>query len=526
MTRGFIRTALSLLFALCIGTGVAATAAAQSPQMGGHLRVAYNLPPTSLDPALGRSGGDAYYWKQMFDQLVDADDQLRPRPATSLAESWELPNPTTMILRLRRGVKFHDGTDFNAEAVKFNIERLLDEKVGATPRASFQVIRSVEVIDPYAVKLNLKGPWGAGLAMLADRGGAMNSPAAVAKLGKEYGFNPSGTGPFKLAEVVSGSHVRMVRNPNYWGRDAQGNRLPYLDEITIKIINDPSVITAALRTGEIDLAILPYKDIAAFEGNPSFRISTFPGSAIGYLFSFNMVKPPMDNVQVRRAVASAVNPEAINKAVFANRAIVAKAGMWPVRSWVYDDTVPRPQYDLQKARDWLKQGGHPAGFTIEALTWASETNLPAAEIVKAQLAQIGIQMNINVLSVGAATEQFYSGKSDFHLYLTSWSRYPEPDWIASLNYKSNGYYNPAKLNPAKLPYPELDRLIEAGAASYNLEERKKIYRKVNEIVLTDAWFVPMIYGVTHAGAATKVQNLDTLFGWDAKFELRHLWIRK
>jgi ABC-type transport system substrate-binding protein len=526
MERRVVRAGVTLLLALCVAASLAATAAAQAIQTGGHLRVAYNLAPTSLDPALGRSGGDAYYWKQMFDQLVDADDQLKPRPATSLAESWDFPNPTTMVLRLRKGVKFHDGTDFTAESVKFNIERLLDEKVGATPRAAFQVVRSVEVVDPHTVRLNLKTAWGAGLGMLADRGGAMNSPAAVARLGQEYGFNPSGTGPFKLAEVVSGSHVRMVRNPAYWGRDGQGNRLPYLDEITIKIINDPSVVTAALRAGEIDLAILPYKDIAAFESTPAFRISRFPGSAIGYLFSFNMVKPPMDNVLVRRAVASAVNPEAINKAVFASRAIVARGGMWPVRSWVYDETIPRPAYDVPKARDMLKQAGYPNGFPMEALTWASETNSPAAEIVKAQLGQLGIQMNINVLSVGAATEQFYSGKSDFHLYLTSWSRYPEPDWVASLNYKSNGYYNPAKLNSKGLPYPELDKLIEAGAASYNLEERKKIYRKVNEVVLTDAWFVPMIYGVAHAGAAARVQNLETLFGWDAKFELRHLWMKK
>ena len=155
----------------------------------------------------------------------------------------------------RKGIEFHDGTPFNAEAVKANIERILDPENSATPRSSLAIIQSVDVLSENKVRLNLSGPWGAGLSQLADRGGAMNSPTAISKLGEDYGAKAVGTGPFVIKEAVQGSHVHFVRNENYWGKDKDGNRLPYLDEVTIRQVKKSSVRTAALRSGEIDLAL-------------------------------------------------------------------------------------------------------------------------------------------------------------------------------------------------------------------------------------------------------------------------------
>ncbi|HEY0421395.1 MAG TPA: ABC transporter substrate-binding protein, partial [Acetobacteraceae bacterium] len=377
-----------------------------------------------------------------------------------------------------------------------------------------------EVMGEHQVKLKLQRPWGSAFSMLADRGGAMNSPAAVKALGLDYGMRPVATGPFKIAEVVTGSHVRFVRNENYWGRDAEGNRLPYLDEIVITYVQDPTVQVAALRAGEADLIYLPYRDVAAFADNKNFNVNRFDGGSIAYLLSFDLGKPPMDNVNLRLAVAHAINPEAINKAVYFNKALVAKGGMWPVGAWAYDPSVARPHYDPAKARDYLKKGGKPDGFTLDAITWTSQEHIPSAEIVRAQLGAIGIKLNLQVYNVSVATEKFYGGR-EAPLFLTSWSRYPEPDWIGSLNYKSDGYYNAGKLKD-----PRMDALIEAGAAELDIEKRKAIYRKVDEIALGEAWFVPMLYGVNYAAAPKPVQGLDTVFGWDAKMDLRRLWLRK
>lgn len=486
---------------------------------GGHLRVGFTTEPTSLDAVLGRSGGDAYYWRQIFDQLVDVDANLEPRPSTSLATSWQFAtDPDAVTFELREGVTFHDGSPFNAAAVKFNIERILDPRTKATPRASMTVIESVDVLGEYRVRFNLKRPWGAGLNMLADRGGVMNSPNVVAALGADYGWQPSGTGPFIVDNVITGTQVHLVRNENYWGTDEAGNRLPYLDEITIRVIRDQTVLASAIRTGEIDVAYLPYKDVAAFQRDDRFRIDTMPGGSIASVLVFNIGAAPLDNPDLRRAVAHAINPEVINKAIFFNKAMMADSGMWPVGAWAHDPGVARPTYDPEKARAFLVRGGRPDGFEFTAVTNNSPVLVPTAEIVRAMLKKIGITMNIEVLNAGPATENFFHGRQ-YPMYLTSWSRYPEPDWLASLAYKSDGYYN-----PANLPRPDIDALVEQGASLYDVADRARVYKALNAQVLDEAWFVPLLYGVNYAAALKRVENLDRLMGWDGKMNLREIWL--
>ncbi|MDP7638262.1 MAG: ABC transporter substrate-binding protein [Candidatus Hydrogenedentes bacterium] len=490
-----------------------------SPRYGGHLRVGYTIGPTSLDAVLGRSGGDTYYWRQIFDNLVDVDPQLRSRPSTSLATSWEIAtDPHSITFHLREGVTFHDGTPFNAEAVKFNIERILDPKTMATPRASFTVIDSVDALDELTVRFNLKRPWGAGLNMLADRGGIMSSPAAIEAFGKEYGWNPSGTGPFILDKFITGTLVHLVRNPNYWGTDEKGNQLPYLDEVTIHVILDETVRASALRTGEIDLAYLPNKDVSAFERDERFQIEVMQGGGIAVVLAFNIDKPPLDDVNLRRAVSYAINSEVINKAIFFDRAIVADSGMWPTGAWAHDPDVERPYYDIEKAREFLRAGGKPDGFEFTAVAWNSPTLVPTTEILRAMLKKIGVTMNIEIFHTGPATEAFFHAR-EYPLYVTSWSRYPEPDWLASLAYKTDGYYNAGNLER-----PDVDRLVEQGAALYETADRKVVYDELNALVLDEAWYVPLLYAVNYAAAPLKVHNLDKLMSSDGKMDLRRIWL--
>ncbi len=489
------------------------------PRYGGHLRVAHSLEPTSLDAVLGRSGADAYFWRQMFDQLVDADPKLAPRPETSLATSWEIGiDPDSITFQLRKGVVFHDGTPFDAEAVKVNIERILDPDTIATPRASLAVIEAVEVIGDYTVRFDLARPWGAGFGMLADRGGVMSSPTAVEALGPDYGWNPSGTGPFKVKEVITGTLVHLVRNEDYWGRDEHGNQLPYLDEVTIRVIRDETVRAAALRTGEIDVTYLPYKDVSTFERDERFQLETMPGGAIALTLVFNVNKPPLDDVNVRLAIAHAVDPTVINRAIFFDRAIEADAGMWPVGSWVHEPDDERPYYDLDKARRYLARAGREDGLEFTAVTHHNPLLVSSAEVVRALLKKIGIVMNIDVLSSGPATERFNHGQ-EYPMFVTSWSRYPEPDWMASLAYKSDGYYN-----PGNVLRPDVDALVELGASFYDNEARKQVYIDLNRTVLGEAWFTPLLYGVTYAAAPRRVRNLDQLMGWDGKMNFVNIWL--
>jgi peptide/nickel transport system substrate-binding protein len=516
-TDGMMRAGAASVLAL--GLACSGAAAQDTPQYGGHLTVGVALEPTSLDPATGRSGGDAYYYRQIFDNLVNADKLLTPDANSSLAESWEIStDPHAITFKLRDGVMFHDGTPFNAEAVKANIDRILDPETKATPRAALLRITSVDVIDDLTVRFNLDGAWGAGLSMLADRGGAVGSPTAMEQLMDDYGWEPAGTGPFKVAEVVPGSFVRMVRNEDYWGTDEEGNKLPYLDEVTLKVIKDETVLSAALRAGEIDLAYVPSRDVEAFQNDDKFNMSSLEGANIASMLAFNQTMPPMDNVHLRRAVLHAINPEDINKAVYFNQSIVADSGMWPVNTWVHQPNGHRPEYSLEKAKEELALGGMPNGFDVNIVTWNNATHPQSAEIIRAQLARVGINVKIDVLTVGPATEQFFQSNA-YPIYLSSWSRYPEPDWIAALCYKSDGYYNAGNVERA-----DMDELVAQGASTYDQEERREIYSKINDIVLGEAWMVPLLYGVYYAAAPKNVHGLDTVIAWDGKPDLKRVWI--
>ena len=494
-------------------------AQAETPRYGGKLRVAYNLAPGALDPAVGRSGGDAYYWRQYCDSLVDVDPNMQPRPERSLAESWDFSDPRNLVFRLRKGVRFHDGTTFDAEAVKFNFDRMMDPATKATARSLYTALEATEVVDAFTVKLKLSRPFGSILGVLPDRGGAMNSPTAVKALGIDYAFKPSSTGPFKVAEYVSGSHLRLVRNDKYWGRDAAGNPLPYLDEIVMSVIPDFTVQVAALRAGEIDLAYVPYREVPSFVDNPRYTVTPYQGGSVAFLLSYNLAKAPLDNEHLRLAIAHAVNPEALNRAVYFGRAIVAKGGMWPPGSLTYDPTVPRPGYDPAKAREHLRLGGKPGGFEIDGIFWPSEFNTPAVEIARAQLGAVGIKLNLKAYEVSAATERFYQAQ-EAGLYLTTWPRQPEPAINASNLYRSNGYYNAAKLRD-----DAMDALVDEGAATIDAAQRKAVYRRIDERVLGEAWVTPLVYGVTYATAPKRVMGMDEVFSYDARMYLHRMWLK-
>ena len=493
----------------------------QGIQYGGHLRVGLASEPTSLDAVLGRGGQDAYYWHQIYDQIVDLKNDLSPRKETSLAKSWEISkDPHAITFTLREGILFHDGSRVDAQAVKFNIDRILNPKTMATPRASLSVINSVDVIDEHTVRFNLKRAWGAGLNMLGERGGVLNSPDEVNRLGDNYGWQPSGTGPFMVNKVILGTMIHLVRNPNYWAKDEFGNRLPYLDEITLRVIREPTVMTSALRTGEIDLAYLPAKDVASFMRDSRFNIELMEGGAVAMTMVFNLNKKPLDNVNLRLAISHAIDASKINKAIYFDRNRVADSGMWMQGTWAYKPEPAYPSFDLDKARDYLHKGGKQDGFEFTMLTNNSPYNIQTAAVIREMLKKIQVDMDIEVLHSTPATEMFFHNEM-YPMYLTTWSRYAEPDWLGSLAYKSDGYYNAANLDR-----PDIDALVEEGAALYDTEKRRKTYLKLNRIILEEAWFVPLLYGVNHLAGPNKVKNIDRVMGWDGKMNFRYVWLKR
>ena len=321
-----IRGGAWLAAALVAVLAMAVPGSAQDPQRGGTLRVGLLGDFTTMDPHMSTSTEDRDLYYQLYKPPLALDANLKITP--ELAESWEQPDAVTYVFRLRKGVKFHDGSDLTAEAVKWNFDRILNPATGSIRRSELASIKSVDVVDPLRVKSStLKEPDATLLAALSDRAGMIVSPAAVEKHGKDFARYAVGTGPFQFVEWVKDDHLTVRRFPGYWKAG-----LPYLDEVVYKGIPDNTVKLTALRTGTLDLIDdLPPKDIAATRANPKLRVVETPG--LGYRrIELNHTRPPFNNKALRQAVAWAINRDAIHRAVFFGAGAPAQGPISP-SSW-------------------------------------------------------------------------------------------------------------------------------------------------------------------------------------------------
>jgi len=223
--------------------------AAQAPQRGGTLTVAVDLEPASLDPAFSNASTDRRVYNLFAENLLQQDDTGAFRPM--LAEGWDYtPDRRSVTFRLRKGIRFHDCTEFDAAAVKFNLERVADPANNARARQYLLDLASVDLVDAHTARVNLKQPSGGFLAVLALEAGSMLSPAAIRSMGAELARKPVGTGPFKVVSWTSG-RVEAERFDGYWRDGADGRKLPYLDKVVVRVIANTAVKPVQLKAGGI-----------------------------------------------------------------------------------------------------------------------------------------------------------------------------------------------------------------------------------------------------------------------------------
>jgi ABC-type transport system substrate-binding protein len=389
---------------LCVAVGVvlmlSGWAAAQQPKAGGTLRIAWEADITGLDPHM--SAGLQAQWMvgNIFNSLVTIDENLNYIP--ELAESWDVKDDgKTYIFYLRKGVKFHDGTDFDAEAVKFNFLRITgrldpEEKPFAAP--FFTAADSVEPIDAHTVKITLKSPSYTLIPAIAVyRVGFLQlSPTAYQTHGKkDIHLHPTGTGPFKLAKWEQNNIIVLEKNPNYY---KQG--LPYLDRIEFKIMKEGVTRATALRTGEVDfVTVFPREHADRVAKDPKVRL--YRGLDTAHVFiPFNNQRKPFDDARVRIALMG----YGIDRNVIAKTALLGYGNpLWSGIPEGSKDHVDFPEmypYNPEKAKALLKEAGfddkNPLKYTI--MTHGAEPALPTmATIMKTQLAKIGVEVTIEVL---------------------------------------------------------------------------------------------------------------------------------
>jgi peptide/nickel transport system substrate-binding protein len=473
-----------------------AASSLQEPVTGGELFVAEVLDPLVYDPHLASSEWVTNLSEKICDKLVYMDPQTREyRPG--LAESWEVaPDGLSITFRLRQGVTFHDGTPFNAEAVRFNLDRIADPATGAAVASTFLgPYQQTEIIDDYTAKTVYAAPYAPGLDSFSLGFFAIVSPAGVAQYGEDFARNVVGTGPFVWSEYKRDDSISMVRNPNYaWSSPIFANRgAAYLDKITYRLVPDHSTRAGMIRSQQVHiLEGVPEVQVEQFRNEDFTVIATaapgFPGAAL-----INTSRPPTDDIEVRRAINFGTNREAIARAVWFN--------IWPPASgpltkasWAYDPAVETYYpYDPDKARQTLEAAGWTEGdggirekggqrlelsliYAVGTWTWT--------ELFQAQMKDIGIDVKILQVEPLAAGQASASGEANISPTLFSAS---DPS-ILGLVFHSRmiGMFNWTFYQD-----PQLDTMLDQAITIMDIEQRKKAYGDIQKLIMDQALIIPL-----------------------------------
>jgi peptide/nickel transport system substrate-binding protein len=429
----------------------------------------------------------------LFD--LDPDANLIPR----LAESWEQTDEKTYVLKLRQGVKFHDGNPFDAEVVKFNLERMLNPETQNVWASEIAQLESVDVIDTYTVQLKTKALLAAFLIPLYDMNGMQLSPAAVEEWGADIGFHPVGTGPFRFVEFIKDQHVVLERNPDYW----QPGK-PYLDQLTFNAIPVDSTRLTDLRSGGIQLAeYLPFQDIARLRDSQEIIVSERPGFRVDYL-NFNVTRSPGSSKEFRQAWNWLIDRDAFMQGSYFGTGAPAWDLFLPGTRF-YDPEYRPTQRDVGKAKELLAASG--VQLPIDLTMYATQDPVVQrdAQITQANVAEAGINLAIEVVDQARYNEIHQprpdGSAGDFDVQLSWWGFRPDPDQYLGVILKTNGSWNWGKYSN-----PEFDQLLVEEQGELDDAKRIAVFRQIAELLTEDAPVIPYHFGANVKGLTPNVEG--------------------
>ena len=457
-----------------------------------------------IDPLLFASYNDKQAGITVYDTLLDIDPKGKLLP--NLVERWETaPDATWFKFKLRSGVKFHDDTPLDAQAVADHFKRLMDPKLRYRWAADLAGIASIEVAGPLDFTIKMKAPSAHFLAVLADTSGMVVSPTAVQKHGEAYRDNPVGTGPFVFKEWRRGSQIVFVRNSQYWRGPV------HLDEVVLRPMADEQTRIASLKAGNLDIAMnAPAKDVLEARSGKQLTVLD-PGSLGSSFVMFNLDQPDVADPRVRLAMAHAMDRDTLNKLISRGLAKVASTpfgtGLAP-----HELVDNYPKYDLARAKKLLAEYGKPVKlkFTV--------TNMPqslqSAQVLQAMWKKAGIETEIT------PTEQLQHvrlvGLRQYQMSLYRWQGGIDPDRNVHGFFHSKGTANRTGMNN-----PEMDRLLDAGRATVDPAERLKIYRQVNNLLARELPYLFLTYFNNYSLAQAQVKGVVPVP--DGLIRVRDVW---
>lgn len=442
---------------------------------GGTLRVGIISDFGTLDPARSTRLIDEELYNNIYDPLVKLtpDGQFIP----GLSTKWTISDDgLTYTFELREGVKFHDGTDFNAQSVIDNWEWIKDP-ANASPRSTDLVlVEQLTASDPLTLIVKLKTPFTPFIATITGRTGLISSMTAKNKLGDQYEMSPVGTGPFKFVEWNKNDHLTIEKNPDYWESDQ-----PKLDKVEFIPIVNPSQKLNALISGQVDLVdSIPFQDIPKVDSQKGLIMET--ETSFGFQrITLNLQRSPFDNINNRRAVNFAINRDELNQLIYFGH-FVPGFSFFSTAGFANNPDVTVPN-SVDMAKEELGKAGNPDGFSFTYLSGNDPQSIQISQLYQSQLAKVGITMEIEALDSTALTQKRNSG--DWDATGGGWSGMIDPD--------QNSYafiVTDAPFNYGKYSNEEVDKLMQDARVSESTDERKGIYTEVSKILLEE---VPSVF---------------------------------
>jgi peptide/nickel transport system substrate-binding protein len=440
---------------------------------GGTLKAALTGEPDTLDPATSTIYTGAQVYDNIFSKLIDIDTD--GSFVGVLATDWTADDDRTWTFNLVDNATFHNGEAFTADDVKYTFQRILDPETASSYSPLYDTMENIEVVSPTQVVFHLKSPFGPFLSNLANNGEIVNRKAVESA---DPARNPVGTGPFQFVEWVQGDHVTLEKFDGYFREG-----LPYLDGIEFKFLLVDQGRIDGLSGGELDwVDAVPLQSLSSLSTDPSYTYVTSATAGIPDYLALNTARAPFDDKLVRQAVYWAIDRTQIRDVAYSGAGEVGIEEVPTGSTWHDGASVVTP--DLDKARGLLEQAGFGDGLTVEYLGLPQYPELlKTGQVVREQLKQIGITMDIKQVDVSIWFDAFVKG--DYQITSAYQERTIDPDNFYSLVVRSGGV-----INTTSYSNPEVDDLIDQARVETDDATRSQLYQQIRQIVFDDA---PIIY---------------------------------
>jgi peptide/nickel transport system substrate-binding protein len=444
------------------------------------LRIGLAEDPDVLDPSIARTYVGRIVFASFCDKLFDIDEKLNIVPQLALSHETSADGREVTI-KLRGGVKFHDGEPFDAEAAKFSLDRHLTLPTSFR-KPELAALDHVDVVDPLTIRLVLKTPFSPLIAQLTDRAGMMVSPKAAKEAGEKFGLHPVCAGPYKFVERVQQDRIVLERFADYWNKDNI-----FIDRVVFLPIVDSTVRLANLKSGGLDLIerVLA-TDIRDVRADPRLKLSS--ALELGYMgLTINVGNDRnkgglSQSEKVRQALDLSIDRDAVNQVVFNGEFTPGNQWVSPEHPY-YQKAYPVPKRDVDRARALLKEAGLPLPISVDLMVPKGPENEAVAQVLQSMAVETGFDLKIRLIEFATSFKQAQVG--EFQAFLIGWSGRIDPD--------GNSYiflHTKAPQNDGVYSNPQVDKGFEDARLIADPAQRKAIYEKVTGQVLKDE---PIIY---------------------------------